>query len=636
VVPTVDTPRINLAGSMAWLKDEGGALSLDDVRQSGQFTALPSELSAGFTPAAVWLRVDVAPTRAVPSDWLLVVVNALLDDVRLYTPRSDGSYAEHRSGEDVPREQWQVDYRAPAFPLQLSAGQTQRLYLRIWARNAISTQVVLWQAPAFAAHTRNEAFIDGIYYGIFGLILVFHVFFGYWTRERLALWYVPYVAINFLAAVLSAGYVQRITGLSGASADMILGVTLCLVLGISNTFVVVQLEATKLMPRYMRSFLSVGWALFAVTSLAVLTGYYAVGVGVAQMASLASIATLVPVGVYLAWRGHKPARFFLMAFGIFYVAVVLRYFRNLGLLPPMFVTEYGVPISALLHMVIMSLGITGRYNQIRRDMQAAQEALNQSLEAQVSERTAKLVAEIARREAQETETRRALDAEVMARLAQHNFVATVSHEFRTPLAIINTVAQQLARQLDAPREKSLQRCTHIREATQRMTDMMDEFLSADRVGTALHINPAPFAPRQFMTELLAEWKGGQLEMVCNGLPVSFTGDAALIRVALRNLIANALQHSPPTVPVRITVDGTPDGGLIIRVADQGNGIPEDEIPKLFQKYFRGRGAQGQPGAGLGLYLVESIAVLHGGSVCVDSALTKGTTLILTLPCSQLV
>jgi signal transduction histidine kinase len=159
---------------------------------------------------------------------------------------------------------------------------------------------------------------------------------------------------------------------------------------------------------------------------------------------------------------------------------------------------------------------------------------------------------------------------------------------------------------------------------------------SDRVGTALQINPVPFAPKAFISALLAEWKGGQLEMVCNDLPASFTGDAALIRVALRNLIANALQHSPPTVPVRITVDGTPDGGLIIRVADQGNGIPEDEIPKLFQKYFRGRGAQGQPGAGLGLYLVESIAVLHGGSVCVDSALTKGTTLILTLPCSQLV
>jgi signal transduction histidine kinase len=371
-----------------------------------------------------------------------------------------------------------------------------------------------------------------------------------------------------------------------------------------------------------------------VTSLAVLTGHYAVGVGVAQMASLASIATLLPVVVYLAWRGHKPARFFLMAFGIFYVAVVLRYFRNLGYLPPMFVTEYGVPISALLHMVIMSLGITGRYNQIKRDMLASQAALNQSLEGLVSERTAKLVAEITRREEQETETRRALDVEVQARLAQHNFVAMVSHEFRTPLAIINTVAQQLARKLDAPREKSLQRCTNIREATQRMTDMMDEFLAADRVGTALHINPAPFAPRQFISALVAEWKGGQLEMVCNDLPASFTGDTALIRVALRNLIANALQHSPPTVPVRIMVDGTPDGGLSIRVADEGSGIPEDEIPKLFQKYFRGRLAQGKPGAGLGLYLVESIVVLHGGTVQVSSAVGNGSRFAMQLPSYQ--
>jgi signal transduction histidine kinase len=101
-------------------------------------------------------------------------------------------------------------------------------------------------------------------------------------------------------------------------------------------------------------------------------------------------------------------------------------------------------------------------------------------------------------------------------------------------------------------------------------------------------------------------------------------------VALRNLIANALQHSPANAPVRMTVHGAPDGGLAISVVDQGVGIPEDEMPRLFQKYFRGRGSQGQPGAGLGLYLVESIAVMHGGTVRVESEIGRGTTFVLTL------
>jgi len=619
---------------MAWIKDESGTLSLDDVRQRGQFTPLPSDLNAGYTSAAVWLRFDVTPTATAPQEWILSLSNALLDDVRLYSPRGDSSYAEHRSGEDVPRRQWEVDYRAPSFALQLSAGQTQRFYLRIWSRNAISTQVLLWQVPAFAAQTRHEAFSDGIYYGIFGLILVFHVFFGYWTRERLALWYVPYVAINFVAAALSAGYVQRLTGLSSEASDMLLGLTLCMVLGVSNTFTLLLIELDTLMPRFTRYFLRIGWILCAMTSVAVLAGHYAAGVGAMQVVALVCMAILLPVGIYLAWRGHKPARFFLIAFGIFYAAVVLRFLRNLGVLPPMFVTEYGVPISALFHMIIMSLGITGHYNKMKTAHLAAQAALNQSLEAQVALRTAELSDEIVRRQASELEVRRALEVELQARLTQHNFVAMVSHEFRTPLAIINTVTQQLARQLDAPQEKSLQRCANIREATQRMTDMMDEFLSADRVRSALELNPQPFDPSQLMSALAIEWGGESLELQCEKLPISVMGDIALLRLALRNLISNAVRSSQSNARVLVTARGTQDKGIEISVTDQGEGIPEDEIPKLFQKYFRGRASQGQPGAGLGLYLVENIAVLHGGSVCVESKVGQGSTFVLTLPGPQ--
>ena len=632
--------RLNLVPHLAWFKDESAKLTLEEVAARDDFTPLQDNLSLGFTNAAVWLRFDLqaglqAPDQA-PALWILEVANALLDDVRLYAPRADGSYIEHRSGEDLARAQWEIDYRNPSFYVQPQSTLVQRYYLRLWSRNAVSTAVEIWQPQAFAAATRDEAFNYGIFYGIYALIFIFHLFFWYWTRERLGGWYVGYVVLNCLAASLSAGYLQRQTGLAGNVSDAVLAIMLCLPLGISNTFTLMQLELSRVMPRFSRIYQRVAWGICIAAILLALTVNYGAGVGPAQMATLVCIAILIPVGIWLAWRGHRPARFFLFAFGLFYVAVILRYGRNMGFLPPNVWTEYGIQIGSLVHMVVMSLGITGRYNQIRRDMLAAQAALNQSLEAQVSERTAKLVAEIARREEQEIETRRALDAEVLARLAQHNFVATVSHEFRTPLAIINTVAQQLARQLDAPREKSLQRCTNIREATQRMTDMMDEFLSADRVGTALQLNPSTLEPRQFMHALAAEWEGERLALHFNQLPASFVGDAGLLRVAVRNLIANAIQHSPATAPVRITVQGTPDGGLAISVQDEGAGIPADEIPKLFQKYFRGRGAQGQPGAGLGLYLVESIAVLHGGAVHVESALTKGTTLILTLPCSRLV
>lgn len=626
-----DEARVNLAGNIAWFKDESGSLTLDEVRARGEFRPLPGGLSAGFTRAAVWLRFDVQSSAEVPSARILEVANALLDDVRFYEPRADGSYTEHRSGEDIPRAQWDIDYHYPSFRLYSDSAKPQRYYLRLWARNAVSAKIQLWQPEAFASATRHEAFNYGIYYGIYSLILIFHLFFWLWTRNRLGGWYLPYVAMNCLVAAIGDGYVQRLTGLTGGTSDLVIGVAICMTMGVSTTFTLIQLELSTVMPRFTRYYQPIIWFTGIVTSLLVLGGNYGGGVGLAQTVMLGAVVLMIAIGIRLALRGHKPAYFFLFAFGFFYAAVLLRFLRNLGFLPPSLLTEYGLPVGALLHMIVMSLGITGQYNQLKREKLAAQAALTQSLEAQVAERTAKLTEEIDRRKTSENETRRALEVEKLASQEQHDFVAMVSHEFRTPLAIINTVTQQLANNLDAPLDKTLQRCTNIRESARRMTDMMDEFLSFDHIGSELRLNRNSCNPCQLISAVADEWEAERLQVTCENLPAGFICDSALLRVALRNLIANAIRHSPDDVPVQLTARGTEEGGIEISVADKGSGIPQDEISRLFQKYFRGRGAQDKPGAGLGLFLVKRIADMHGGTVRVESTLEQGSLFVLTLP-----
>ena len=102
-------------------------------------------------------------------------------------------------------------------------------------------------------------------------------------------------------------------------------------------------------------------------------------------------------------------------------------------------------------------------------------------------------------------------------------------------------------------------------------------------------------------------------------------------MALRNLIGNGLRYSQPDHPLRLWIQGQAGGSVSIEINDTGSGIPEDELARVFQKYFRGRGALGKPGAGLGLYLVERIAQLHGGSVTVQSTPDRGSRFSLMLP-----
>jgi signal transduction histidine kinase len=392
-----------------------------------------------------------------------------------------------------------------------------------------------------------------------------------------------------------------------------------------------QLELATVMPRFVRIFQPLTWAIGIGLALGVIAGYYGAAVGAAQLIMLPCIVLLIGLGVYLAFHGHRPARFFLFAFGFFYVAVVLRFLRNLGVLEPSLLTEYSVPVGALLHMVVMSLGITGQYNQIKREKLIAQAALNESLEVQVVERTASLVDEIARREKSENEARRALEVEIQARQEHQDFIAMVSHEFRTPLAIINTVTQQVANSLDSSATKNSVRCNDIRDATKRMSDMMDEFLTLDRLGGDLRARISIFSPEELLRSIINEFPKQRMETRYVDLPAEIHGDSELLRIAIRNLIENALRYAPPDTVVKVLAQGTGEGGVQIAVEDAGAGIASDEIPKLFQKYFRGRAAQSKPGAGLGLYLVERIARLHGGSVRVENEPGTGCRFVFVLP-----
>ncbi len=624
--------RVDLGGKLDWLKDEGGQLSISDVAVSGAFKPMAGELNLGFTPAAIWLRVELARNQSAPDHWLLEVTNPLHDDLRLYTQAANGSFTERRAGDHMPRERWEMDYRHGVFGLDLETEAPQTLWLRLQSSNLISAQVRLWQTEAFYEAVRTESLFYGLFFGVYFTILIFHLFFWRRTRESASGWYALYVASNGLIALLWAGYFQQYSHWSGTLTDALLGSLLCNSIWIATMVAVRQMEFERVLPRTRRVLVIASALLSALFVALTLTVGYSAGVLPARLVVLGWAPMLIALATRLWWRGHAPARFFVLAFGILIAGGVLRYLRLLGWMDSSFLTEYGYEVGSILSMLIMSLGITGRYNDMKREKLAAQEALNSSLELQVRERTVLLVDEIDRRVALEVDLRRALTVEQLAWQQQQDFVAMVSHEFRTPLAIINTSVHHVAQHLDASQGKSLERCTNIKEAARRMSDLMDEYLSLDRIeGATQALNLTPCDVSEVVAGVVAEWPSHLIELIATAVPPTLQCDWKLLQVALRNLISNGLRHSPPDQPLHLWVRGQPGGGVSIEVNDAGNGIPEDELARVFQKYFRGRGALGKPGAGLGLYLVERIAQLHGGSVTVENTPDYGSRFSLILP-----
>ncbi len=635
-----DTPQLKGRGHLSLLRDASGRMTADEAMTSTRWQALPGALSAGYTADALWLRLVVERHPDAPKEWVLRFTNALLDDVRLYRPDGALGWSEQVAGENLGRANWPVKARSVVFRTRMETSGHEVWLVRLQGKNAMATDLELWPHADFDDFSRQEYFYYGLYFGCFFLLILLHVFFWRMTREAQSGWYFLYVLNTTLTELLTTAIPQQLLDLPVGFSDPLLGVSICASLAVGVHFSLQQLGLSTLWPRFNRVVL-VSADLIALAGIGlVLGGHFAPGVILGQLVAMANIVVIMSLASWLAVRGQKAARFFLLAFGIFYAGVIISFLRNLEVVPSNFWTHHASTIGALLHMVLMSVRLNLRYDGLRRDKELAQAEtvravrdLNDNLENLVARRTDDLHQEIFQRVQLEVELRKALEVERRIKDEQQDFLAMVSHEFRTPLAIITTTAQQIAKNLNAARDRTLARCQNMRDAAHRMAALVDEYLSADRMD-ATAFRPAPCDPRSLIADALAEWPSERINTSLQALPPQFVCDKGLLHVALRNLLNNALRHATGGQGIHLSATTQSDGALCLSVSNPGEPIPEDEIPRLFLKYFRGRAAQHQPGAGLGLYLVRRIADMHGGEVRLVNDAASGTvTFSLLLPVS---
>ena len=237
-----------------------------------------------------------------------------------------------------------------------------------------------------------------------------------------------------------------------------------------------------------------------------------------------------------------------------------------------------------------------------------------------------------------TRLSKALEKEREYNALQSEFVAMASHEFRTPLAIIDGTAQRIERRLHKmPPEDLQQRVQKIRHAVKRMLVLIESTLSAARLEAGkieldfgkcdLSAVVADVCRRQQELSpqheiVLSQGRG----------PGEISGDAKKLEQVFTNLLSNAVKYAPdsPRIEVCLAASG---GQMVVSVRDQGLGIPADDLPRLFQRYFRARTATGIAGTGIGLNLVKRFVELHGGAIEVESVEGEGSTFTVRLPIS---
>ena len=222
------------------------------------------------------------------------------------------------------------------------------------------------------------------------------------------------------------------------------------------------------------------------------------------------------------------------------------------------------------------------------------------------------------------------------------FVADVSHELRTPIAALRlyTELQRDGQVDEATRGEFLARSL---DQIQRLEWLSTNLLDLSRIDAGIYpldmrdgdVRDPVQAVVQALSDVAVE-RGIALESVVPGEPVDLRFDRERIVQLMTNLIGNALKFTPRGGAVSVRVDNRPDD-VLIEVRDTGHGIAADELPHIFDRFYRGTntGEARASGSGLGLAIVRSIVEMHGGQIDLASELGVGTQVRITLPRSPL-
>jgi signal transduction histidine kinase len=257
---------------------------------------------------------------------------------------------------------------------------------------------------------------------------------------------------------------------------------------------------------------------------------------------------------------------------------------------------------------------------------------NSTLETRVECRTAELMASREALAHAKECTELALARETEAKHRQRQFLSMVSHEFRTPLAIIDSAAQILG--MRGADESTQRRLDTIRGSVLRLIGLIDNCLADEQLESeTLTLKEQVFDLAEMLGGVVASQRAAnpsrEIHLAAPS-PVPAWGDPQMLELAVGNLIGNAVKYSPEGQPVVVAV-GKRDGGVAVTVADHGIGIPAEDIPQLFKRFHRATNARGLPGSGIGLHMVRQIVDLHNGTVSVDSEVGHGSVFSLCLP-----
>lgn len=635
----------------------------------------------------VYVRIRLSEDLANPHQ-MIFLSYALIDTIRCYQLENGLPKLVSETGQAFEFETRAYESSDFVFPV---AKGVQEYYFQIHSNKPVVLPFQLVQREKLSTTLSNNDFFFGIYIGIILVMFLYNLVIYFLTRDRSYLFYILYLATLGLAQAALFGYTDRFLFYNAPYLNKVFAVLSGALVGIASVFFINNFLRLKTKAPLFRSLL-LGVVILDLIGISILfLGYEAIAYKMVNMVALVGSIVAIIAALRLAQSGYKPANFFLLAWSVFLISVVIFALKDFDIIPynPLF--RRSMLFGSSFEVVLLSVALADRINQLRREKEYSQaralemareneriiKEQNIELEKRVEARTMEL--QEANEELQvtldnlkETQTQ-LVDAEKMASLGQ--LTAGIAHEINNPINFITSNIKPLKLDLSevytivdtfaqlpencSPEDLEAAKATLEEYDYSFLKEEIESLVSGISDG-AVRTSEIVLGLRNFsrldedvvknanlnegldstmvllrnktkdLIEVVRDYDENLMDIEC------FPGklNQAFMNILNNGVYAcNAKNYAEGEKPLLTLKTRVVDAETVaVHLIDNGIGMTEETKKKLYEPFFTTKDVG--EGTGLGMSIVFKIIDKHGGRIEVNSELGKGTEFILFLPVRQ--